>query len=72
MIPQDIVIFHFEVSKALYACNYAFLLVDSVKIVQAQTFSNAYKALSSDVTIIPVINKVDLPEARTAEVEKKN
>ena len=63
--------FSYEVSKALYACNYAFLLVDSVKGVQAQTFSNAYKALSSDVTIIPVINKVDLPEARTAEVEKE-
>lgn len=63
--------FSYEVSKALYACDFAFLVVDAVKGVQAQTFSNAYKAVGANVSIIPVINKVDLPEARTLEVEKE-
>lgn len=61
--------FAYEVSKALYACEVAILLVDASKGVQAQTVSNAYKAIEQELEIIPVINKVDLPTARVKEVE---
>lgn len=67
--------FSYEVSKALYACNYAFLLVDATKGVQAQTISNAYKALNQNVEIVPVINKVDMVNAevdRVVEEVKSN
>ncbi|NCT55560.1 elongation factor 4 [bacterium] len=61
--------FAYEVSKALYACEVAILLVDASKGVQAQTVSNAYKAIEQNLEIIPVINKIDLPTARIKEVE---
>lgn len=60
--------FSYEVSKALYACDFAILLVDATKGVQAQTISNAYKALEQGVDIIPVVNKIDLASAQVDKV----
>ncbi|MEP0845536.1 MAG: elongation factor 4, partial [Phycisphaerae bacterium] len=56
--------FHYEVDRALAACDGALLVVDATQGVQAQTVANAYAAVGNDLTIIPVINKVDLPSAR--------
>jgi elongation factor 4 len=58
--------FSYEVSRSLYACQGALLLVDAAQGVQAQTMANFYLAFDQDLSIIPVINKVDLP---TADVE---
>ena len=60
--------FHYEVSRSLAACEGALLLVDAFQGVQAQTVANAYAALSADLEIIPVINKIDLPVTRIDEV----
>ena len=60
--------FHYEVSRALAACEGAVLVVDATQGVQAQTVANAYLAVDADLEIIPVINKVDLPSARPDEV----
>ena len=60
--------FHYEVSRSLAACEGALLLVDAFQGVQAQTVANAYAALSGDLEIIPVINKIDLPVTRIDEV----
>ncbi len=60
--------FHYEVSRSLAACEGALLLVDAFQGVQAQTVANAYAALEADLTIIPVINKIDLPVTRIDQV----
>ena len=60
--------FSYEVSRSLAACEGALLLVDAAQGVEAQTVSNAYLAIENDLTIIPVINKVDLPSAMVSEV----
>jgi GTP-binding protein LepA len=56
--------FSYEVSRSLAACEGVILLVDAFQGVQAQTVANAYLAMEHDLTIVPVLNKVDLPVAR--------
>src|SRR5271170_2906311 len=63
--------FHYEVRKALQACEGAILVVDATQGVQAQTVANAYAALDAGLDIIPVINKIDLPSARPVEVAEE-
>ena len=63
--------FHYEVQKALQACEGAILVVDATQGVQAQTVANAYAAIDVGLEIIPVINKIDLPSARATEVAEE-
>ncbi|MBE3037965.1 MAG: GTP-binding protein, partial [Chloroflexi bacterium] len=60
--------FGYEVSRALNACEGAVLVVDASQGIEAQTLANLYSAIEANLVVIPVINKIDLPSARTDEV----
>jgi GTP-binding protein LepA len=61
--------FSYEVSRSLAACEGALLVVDAAQGVEAQTVANAYLALEHDLTLVPIINKIDLPNADPARIK---
>ncbi|MDQ5885839.1 MAG: GTP-binding protein LepA [Patescibacteria group bacterium] len=63
--------FSYEVSRSLEACEGAILVVDASQGIQAQTLANVYLAMAADLTIIPVLNKIDLPAADVEKVSKE-
>ena len=63
--------FSYEVSRSLAACEGAILVVDAAQGIEAQTLANLYLALNNDLKIIPVINKIDLPNANVPKVKEE-
>lgn len=63
--------FSYEVSRSLAACEGAILVVDAAQGIEAQTLANLYLAMNADLTIIPVINKIDLPNANIPKVKEE-
>ena len=63
--------FAYEVSRCLYACEGALLVVDAAQGVEAQTLANVYQAIDADLEIVPVLNKIDLPAAEPDKVKEQ-
>ena len=63
--------FSYEVSRSLAACEGAILVVDATQGIQAQTLANVYLAMEADLTLIPVLNKIDLPAADVAKTSRE-
>jgi len=63
--------FSYEVSRSLASCDGAILIVDATQGIEAQTLANMFLALDNDLTIIPVINKIDLPSANVEKVSEE-